>query len=392
VKPGGGRGLPDGGSTLLSDVLAISRIVVDGGALHYEAPEKPPMRLRPLTFDLREDTRTASDADLGPGWYAFDVRLALDPVAQLDLDARLNLDTAVLDIASAVLSTSLTSAQYEIFTPELQSVLRQYAIVGDLEWQLNGQVPLRDTAGSAIDTHLSLSEASMNLGNYVLPLESVVISARLSEGVLDVHDATLESLGGKTQLTLRQWVAGSQAGRFELQGDGLDLDIEQALRYPKDVEPMVTGELDFHVRAEGSFADLAGTFAGSGDVLVDNGHFVFLDLMRNFLDIKGKRSERDRGSADFKLTPDRVRWNDVKMSGDLIGVGGSGDMYYDGRLEFLIASGPLHGRHGVVGLFGDLVTSVTSRLVAYRVSGTYHEPTIEVAPLEMGGVTKKKGE
>jgi hypothetical protein len=390
VKPGGGAVTPDGGSTRLSDVLAIERIEVAAGEVHYEKPDRPAMRLRPLTFVLQRDARVASDSAPDAGWYAFESRLALAPVAQLDLDARLNLDTAVFDVTSAALHTSLVPAQYEIFTPELQEVLRRYEIVGELDWTLRGVVPLRDTAGTAIDMHLSLTEASMSLGDYVLPLDSFDAAASMGDGVLELSELTVESLGGSARMSAKQWLAGADAGRFEMEGSGLDLDIEQALNLPDDVEPAVTGQLDFQVRAAGSFRDLGGTFGGDGDVLVDNGHFAFLDLLRSTLNIKGKRSDRDSGSADFKLGPDRVRWRDVKLSGDALGVAGSGDLLYDGRLDFLVAAGPLQGRHGVIGFFGDAVGAVTSRLVAYRVSGTVRETKIDVAPLEVGGVKEKK--
>jgi len=196
VKSGGGQDLPDGGSTRLSDVLDITKLQVTDGALSYEPLDGPPMRLRPLTFELDHQPHPAGDAAAEAGWYAFNAELALDPVVRLELDARLNLDTAVLDMASVVLNTSLTADQYEVFAPEIQGFLRQYGIVGDLHWTLSGQVPLRDTARSAIETHLRLTDASVSFGEYVLPTESMQLSARLSEGLLDVHDGSIRSLGG----------------------------------------------------------------------------------------------------------------------------------------------------------------------------------------------------
>jgi hypothetical protein len=386
VKPGPGTAQPDGGSTRLSDVLAIRRIEVDQGSVQYEQPDRPAMRLRPLSFVLRHDQSVSSDAAPEPGWYGFTASLALEPVVHLDVDARLNLDTAVLDVAKAALSTSLTSAQYTVFTPEIQEVLNRYAIVGDLEWSLSGQVPLDDTAGTAIDTHLSLSKASMSFGEYVLPLDTVTVSAGLHDGVLDVSEGTITALGGTARVTMKQWLAGSDSGRFEMQGEGQDLDIEQALHMPPGVEPKVTGDLDFHVQTGGSFEDLAKTFSGSGNVYVDKGHFSFIDLFRNFLNMKGKRSERDVGTADFELTPDRVRWSNMKLSGDLLGIAGHGDLFYDGSIDYLLAVGPMHGRHGVLGFFGDLIGAVSARIIAYRVTGTVDDPKIEVAPLQVAGV------
>jgi hypothetical protein len=391
VKPGAGKVEPDGGSTRLSDVLDIQRIEVDDGCVRYEKQGLPAMRLLPLSFALEHDQQVSADASSEPGWYGFTAELALKPVVHLDVDARLNLDTAVLDVTKAALSTSLTAAQYTVFTPEIQDVLRRYAIVGDLEWTLSGRVPLEDTAAISIDTHLSLSKASMSFGDYVLPLDSVAVTAGLSDGVLDVSEGKIAALGGTAQVTLKQWLAGADSGRFEMQGQGEDLDIEQALRYPPGVQPKVTGDLDFHVQTQGSFGDLAGTFSGSGDVYVDNGHFSFIDLFRSVLNIKGTRSDRDVGSADFELTTDRVRWSNIKLSGGLLGIAGHGDLLYDGHIEYLLAVGPMHGRQGVLGFFGDLISAVSSRIIAYRVTGTVDDPKVEVAPLEVGGVKGSNG-
>ncbi|MHC4082661.1 MAG: AsmA family protein [Planctomycetota bacterium] len=384
VKSDGGRELDDGGSTRLSDVLAITRLQVDEGALSYEPAGGPPMHLRPLTFELDHQRPPAGDAVAEAGWYDFDVMLALRPVVRLDLDARLNLDTAVLDIASAVVSTSLTPAQYEVFTPELQDFLRQYAIVGDLEWRLSGQVPLRDTARSAIETRLRLTDASVSFGEYVLPTESMQLSARLSEGLLDVHEWSIKSLGGTAELTFQVWLAGPQTGTFEGQGAGQNIRLEQALKYEEGVEPRLRGDGSFQVQARGSFDELAGSFGGSGDVSIRDGHLLLVDLFRGVLGITGRREDKDYATADFELTPDRVRWSKIKVGGGAIGIAGDGDLFYDGRLDMLFNVGPLKGREGVLGVIGDTFGIVTDKLVRYALTGTVEEPHIAVKPLDIG--------
>ncbi|MHC4319955.1 MAG: hypothetical protein ACYS1B_15630, partial [Planctomycetota bacterium] len=373
-----------GGSTRLSDVLAIAKLQVTGGAVSYEPSDGPPMRLRPLTFELDHERSAAAEA----GWYGFDARLALDPVVRLDIDAQLNLDTAELDIADAALTTSLTPAQYEVFTPEIQNFLRQYEIVGDLHWTLSGQVPFRDTASSAIETHLSLTEASVSFGSYVLPTKSVQLSARLSEGLLDVHDCSIESLGGTAQLTFQISLAGPQAGSFEAQGEGQNIRLEQALKYEEGVEPRLRGNGSFHVEARSSFEDLDASFGGSGDVEIRDAHLQLVDLFRGALGIKGRREDKDYATADFALTPDRVRWSDIKVGGGAIGIAGNGDLFYDGRLDCLLNVGPLKGREGVMGVVGDTVGIVTDSLVRYALTGTVEDPKVAVKPLHLRGGKK----
>jgi hypothetical protein len=383
VKTDGGQELADGGSTRLSDVLDITALEVTDGGLSYEPRDGPAMRLRPLTFALQHERPAPGDAEAEAGWYDFAARLLLRPVARLDVASRLNLDTAVLDIGSAMLTTSLTTAQYEVFTPEIQEILRQYQIVGDLEWSLSGQVPLRDTAATAIDTSLKLDDGSVSFGEYVLPARSIELSARLSEGVLDVHDWTVELLGGRAQLTFKVQAAGPEAGHFEAQGAGEGLRVERALKFAEGEETL-RGSAGFHVRVQGSFEDLGNTFTGNGDLEVTEGHFTVVDIFNRVLGIGGRREDKDHGSGDFELTPDRVRWSDVRVSSNVIGIQGDGDLLYDGRLDLLVNVGPLKGRQEVLGLIGDAVGIVTDRLVAYHVAGTVQEPKVNVKPLSLG--------
>jgi hypothetical protein len=388
VKPDGGRERGDGGSTRLSDVLAIIELQIDRGAVSVELRDEPPMRLRPLTFALRHDRPAPGDAAAEAGWYGFDATLALDPVVSLDLDARLNLDTAQLDLARAVINTSLTPAQYQVFPPQIQDFLRQYEIVGDLHWTLSGQVPLRDTARSAIDSQLSLTGASVSFGEYVLPTESLQMSARLSEGLLDIRDWSMESLGGTAQLTFQMWLAGPQTGAFEGQGEGRNIRLEQALKYQEGVEPRLRGDGSFQVHVAGSFEDIDASFGGRGDVAIRDAHLTLVDLFRGVLGIRGMRGDKDHGTANFELTPDRVRWSDVKVGGNAVGIEGDGDLFYDGRLDLVFNVGPLKGREGVLGAFGDAVGIVTDRLVKYGVTGTVDEPKVAVRPLGVGGKRK----
>jgi hypothetical protein len=385
VKTGAGRELPDGGSTRLSDVLDIKTLQVDGGAVSYKRPRQPLMRLRPLTFEMHHQPPAAGDAASEPGWYDFVTRLALEPVVNLDLDARLNLDTAVLDVTRAVLATALTAAQYEVFPAQVQDILRQYGIVGDLEWTFSGQVPLGDAATSAIDTQLSLHDASVAFGAYVLPAESIQISARLSDGRLDVSQWSMRSLGGTAQVSAHVRLAGPQSGSFEAQGEGQQLRLEQAFRYEKGEAAKYRGSASFHVDVHGDFDDLAGTFAGSGDLEIRDAHLGLVDLFRGTLGIVGHREDRDYGTAEFVLTPDRVRWSDVKVGGTTIGIDGGGDLHYDGRLDCLFNVGPLQGREGLLGFIGDAVGIVTDRLVKYKLTGTVDEPKVAVRPLGVGG-------
>ncbi|MHC4766157.1 MAG: hypothetical protein ACYTF2_13750, partial [Planctomycetota bacterium] len=175
---------------------------------------------------------------------------------------------------------------------------------------------------------------------------------------------------------------------FEAQGEGQNIRLEQALKYEEGVEPRLRGNGSFHVEARSSFEDLDASFGGSGDVEIRDAHLQLVDLFRGALGIKGRREDKDYATADFALTPDRVRWSDIKVGGGAIGIAGNGDLFYDGRLDCLLNVGPLKGREGVMGVVGDTVGIVTDSLVRYALTGTVEDPKVAVKPLRLRGGKK----
>ena len=384
VKTDGGRELPDGGSTRLRDVLAIQRIDVRNGTFQYEKPGAPVMRLRPLTFELRYVGAATGEGRASvvgeDGWYRFRSAMRLEPVARLDLEGRLNLATAEFDFQKADLRTTLRSDQYHVFTPEIQTILREHEIVGDLHWRLSGRIPLRDAAGSNLESSVTLRNASVAFGEYVMPLKLLDIDARLSGGRLEIRRATAQGFGG--QASASGHVRFDDPLRpFELTGHGQGLRLQDALRYRGDKEPQVAGEFTFEVVTQGRFASLADTFTGSGRFDVAKGRLVTVQLFRDLLGLTGTRRDTDQSSARFALSGDRVRFSDVKVSGDLIGFTGEGDLHYDGRLDFVFHGGPLKGKDGVLGAVGDTLGLLTDRLATYDLKGTVQEPKLSVRPL-----------
>jgi len=193
-------------------------------------------------------------------------------------------------------------------------------------------------------------------------------------------------------LTFQLWVAGPQSGSFEVQGEGQNIRLEQALKYREGVEPRYRGSGSFHVEASGSSEDIVASFRGSGDISVREGHLALIDIFRGVLGITGLRRDNDHADANFELTPDRVRWSDMRAGGNTIGITGAGDLFYDGRLDYLFNVGPLQGRKGVLGVIGDTVGIIGDRLVAYEVTGTIEAPKVNVKALGVGGAKRDKKE
>lgn len=380
VKPGRGRALPDGGSTRLSDVLAIARLEVRDGALSYETPRGPPMVLRPLTFDLEH----APPRD-GPGLYAFDTWLALDPLARLDVAGRLDLDTGDVEIGGATLETSLGPDRYQVFPPRVQEFLASHEIAGRLRATARGRVAARDPAASVLDAEALLEDGSISSGGYVLPLRSLRLSAVLAERSLRVPDASVEALGGRATLEASLALDGSAV--FDLRARGEGLRIEETLREAGPA-PRYAGLLDFEAAASGALGALRGTLAGAGRAEVNDGRLLRLRLLRDLLarhEAAAAEGGDDRGSVRFDLEGDRADVTELQVVCGALGIRGDGALHYDGGLDLKFTVGPLEALDGLLAVPGRVLSGLAGRVVRYQVTGTLREPEVSVVTLGIGG-------
>lgn len=224
IAPGEGTILPGGGSTRLTDVLDIKTISITDGSVSYEPPGRPPMVLTPLTFDLNRKTAQTCD----PGWYAFEVEATLDPVVELHADARLNLNNGDLDLQPLTVHTRLEAAQYTVFTPSIQEVLRRFQIVGTLDAGLTGLVGLGDISRSDFGFDVHLADARAVFGDNEIPVETFDLTARYGPeglsgaGRVSVRNARLpivSAFQNVLKINKTHGATDRADGAFELYGD-----------------------------------------------------------------------------------------------------------------------------------------------------------------------------
>ncbi len=381
VKAGGGSVSDDGGSTRLSDVLAITMIRVADGHVSYEPSDKPAMVLQPLTFDLKRGQPAATEGD--PGWYAFEASLTLDPVAELATSARLNLDTGDLDIARLTLDVALTRARYQVFTPQIQQFLDQNQIVGTLHGSMHGLVGLGDTGRTSLGFHVTLTDARAVVNDYEIPIQTLLLDGTYSENVFDVPKLVANAFHGRIQLSARFDYAGA-GSPFEIHLAGDHLRLEDAMHYEGRPNTDYTGDVTVTATASGRMDDVSGSLTGGGDLSVANGRIVLVDLFRAELKTQGDHKRTDRAELTFQLHGDRVHLSKMLILGGLIGIRGDGDQYYDGRLNFVVSAGPVERIADELGPIGDLLGAVTGSVVKYQVTGTLGDTTINVLPFGIG--------
>lgn len=203
----------------LSDVLVLRHAAVHGGELVYRDPEGEAMRLPGLNFDLR--TEPAGEE---PGWYTLAATLERAPLLKAVLDARVNLDTALLEVAKLQMDARIGPQQYDSVPPQLQGFLREHDVRGELRLALSGSLPLEQLERSAGDVEAALHNGRFRYGDDLVPIERVEVAARLPDGgiTLTLSNVAWESRG-RTVLKLPE-VMVRAAG---LPAAGQPLRVEQ---------------------------------------------------------------------------------------------------------------------------------------------------------------------
>ena len=368
----------------LSDVFAIRRLGVVNGSMEYQVPDRPPMTLHQLTFDLASKP---ADGASEAGWYTIDAQFARAPVFLCELYGRLNIDSAVLAISESTVRMALNESQYSTLPPQLQSFVREHEMTGDLSIRMNGEIPLRRGSDMRLDFSTRLTGGHMALGDYVLPVQSLDISGLLSERTLTIQPLEYRGLGGS--LVMNGSATLSEPYSAQMSIDMKGVRIEDALRPPADAPPKYAGEIDLTANVTAKLRSLEQSLSGMGKLAVGKGRLVNLPAVRKLTEIAtrvtGETGPNDRGTADVRLSGDRVELTNIDFVSGLLAVRGEGSIHFDSTLNFRLNAGPFERVQGQLGQVGRWLAKVTDKLVAYYVRGTLAEPVVSVKPLDLRG-------
>lgn len=375
-------------SVRLSNVLKIRKISMSNGALEYhETGGLPPMLLSGVTMDLSLDPEAAGAA---PGWYRLVATLERLPVFDLDIDARVNLDSFESQLKPLRVRVNLGEDTYSTLPPQLQGLLREYDVVGKLEVNLAGDINVNDPMASKLEAGVWIDELDFAAGDYRLPIDEGRFEATLSERTIDFSRGFLELLGGKVTFTTARVLLQDDSWPSMFSWRAQDLQLSELMRTaaPTGQPPYIAGALASTGDATIDIREGRSSIGGKGEVNITKGRFINFDLVQDLMGMMGARGATKKANrfndtmlAKFDLTPKGIKITSFDMRAQYVAARGKGLLGFDTSIDAELNAGPLEKMQTMLGPIGSAMGAITDQLMKYHVTGTMGDVHLRVRPL-----------
>jgi AsmA-like C-terminal region len=363
----------------LSEVLELRNVNIVDAQFVFAPHEQDPMTLRDLTTHLKIDPQPDE-----PGWYSLSCNVDRAPILTLDLASRVNLDTSHLSLNSLSMALRLGEDTYDSLPPALQTILRQHEAKGQLTITASGEIPFADWSDGSMTVKLELNDALVASGEYVLPVESVVVDTVLADRKVKT-DVLAAFLGGTLEVNANITAQND----FPTTADWKlrRLDLQKALRGNSNETPKFAGTMQSRGSVSVSLMRLPESLAGNGSVNVRDGRLVllpgFTDLM-NAMKIPFVNNEpglADRAFVVFNIEPERITITESEVVSKVVAARATGNVYFDQRLDLDANGGPLEKAQKLLGGVGKLLGKISDKVVTYHIGGTMQQPRVTVKPI-----------
>jgi hypothetical protein len=254
----------------LSDVLVLRHVQVKNGRLVYDPAEgNAAMELTGLDFAM--DTVAEGGA---PGWYTLKGAFGREGLAEFNAEARLNLDTALVEIKRIEGVLTLDKEQYTLLPPPVQELLRKHEVRGALAINVSGRVPLKDFLGAELSLRAGLTDAYASIDEYKLGINRLDFSLEMAARNLE---ATLAArlLGGDIDARARIGLAEDMP--LDASWDIKSMEISEMLpdAVPEGASPYA-GKVFISGSATARLNDMPASLRGSGIFNIAQGNLTFL--------------------------------------------------------------------------------------------------------------------
>jgi hypothetical protein len=300
-----------------------------------------------------------------------------------------NIDTRVVDVQPVRVELKLGREQDHYLPPQIQSILKEHEVSGDLVVEASGSVHASDWRASSLKAQVTLAGGNFAAGEHHFPVDRLQILWTMADRRGRIEKIDSDLLGGKLEGTGQVALGDPMDGRVDLTLSHVRL--EQCLRNAAGGEGKYTGDLSGQIGWHGPLTDALKQSRGNGTIRIADGRLdqvpvlsVLINAVTKTMKAVHISSGRPSDTADMAFTfeGNRVNFNKVFVVTRVAALHGHGDIYFDTRLDMLFNAGAVEKIESMLGRVGAFLGRMTDEVSAYTLTGTLGEPKVgvKVAP------------
>jgi hypothetical protein len=185
-------------------------------------------------------------------------------------------------------------------------------------------------------------------------------------------------------------IAGSSNMLFSLsaKADNIDFGVLVNALAGKQVESAYEGLCSASINLHGLLDDPGGkSMQGEGWLKIDNGRIFTVPIFSGLFDMVGKVipglgnfNGKNNARATIKVEQGKASTRDIFVEGDVFSLKGSGDVYFDGRLDFKVQITFMRQK-SLIGNVVQILALPLTKALEFRLTGNVSDPKWESAYL-----------
>jgi len=283
-------------------------------------------------------------------------------------------------ITFAGLSTADPKAAATMIDRDLASVFTPYAFNGLCQATAFGRVGCTNTAPNDAEINFNASSVHWKKFDFApcsLTLNILERNYRLDDlsgSIYHGHVSGSVTIDPVVNSTNMYYMLEAQAGN-------VDFHLLLTALAGKPIESGYEGKCSASLNLQGYCDDQDdSTMTGSGWVKIEDAALFTVPIFSGLFDIigkvvpgLGKLAEKNSAQADFTVAGKKVHSNRIAIQGNVISLKGSGDIYFDGRLDLTIRISFMN-RQNLLGNLVQLVTMPITKALELHLGGTVSDP------------------
>jgi hypothetical protein len=237
---------------------------------------------------------------------------------------------------------------------------------------------------NSIPNDMEMNFTANDVGWKILNFSSCALTLNVQERNYQIDDIDGVLCGGKVKGSVSvDPVVNSTNFLFTLNADADNVDFSSLLKSisGKELESDYAGTCSANLNLCGLTEDaLCSSYRGNGWLKIENARIFTVPIFSGLFDVigkvvpgLGKLAEKNRARAAFTVENGKVHSSNILIEGNVISLKGSGDVYFDGRLDFKVQVSFMNRQH-LLGSLVQLVTMPIAKAFEFHLGGTLAEP------------------